>query len=89
MKTIRAIVKGQVQGVYFRVYVKKQAVKLGVLGFVKNTDDGSVEVIAKAEQSLLDSLISQCKKGSALSKVAEVIISEYETEESFSQFDIR
>ncbi len=89
MKSIKIIVKGRVQGVYFRAFVEKQAVKLGVIGLVRNNDDGNVEVIAKAEAGLLESLVQQCKKGSPFSKVTDVIISEYTAEDEFTQFDIR
>ncbi len=89
MKTVQLIVTGRVQGVYFRAFTQKQAMKLEVSGFVSNKKDGSVEVIACAEQENLDSFINRCHKGPMLAKVKEVVVSEYKPSETFTQFEIR
>jgi acylphosphatase len=46
MKAVRLIISGRVQGVYFRAFTKKQAIKNSVFGFVSNQDNGMVEVVA-------------------------------------------
>lgn len=89
MKTIQLIINGRVQGVYFRAYTQKQAVKLGVTGFVSNKEDGSVKVIACAEQENLDTFINWCHKGPMLAKVKEVIVNKHDSLETFTQFSIR
>jgi len=48
-KTIRAIVSGRVQGVFFRAYTEEEALKCGVKGWVRNLPDRSVEVLASGE----------------------------------------
>ena len=88
MKTIRMIVTGRVQGVYFRKFTQKQAVKLGVTGFVKNNSDGNVEVVACAEQEKLDDLVAWCRKGPLLAKVTRVSVSEYATFEGRQSFEV-
>jgi acylphosphatase len=47
MKRIHIVVRGQVQGVGYRYYCQVQAVRLGLTGFARNKDDGSVEVEAQ------------------------------------------
>jgi acylphosphatase len=88
MKAVRLIISGRVQGVYFRAFTKKQAIKNSVFGFVSNKDNGAVEVVAQAEPKDLDSFIEWCHKGSLMAKVDKVEISEYSKTEIFSTFDI-
>lgn len=68
---VHIIVSGKVQGVFFRDYTKKEADKLGLTGWVKNTDNG-VEIIAEGDKNKLRKLIIAAKKGSPLSKVENV-----------------
>ena len=90
MKTVQLIISGRVQGVYFRAFSQKQGVKRGVLGFVRNKTDGSVEVIASAaDTEQLQLFIDWCHKGPIMAKVKNVIINDYTTQEQFTQFEIR
>ena len=45
MKTLRVYISGAVQGVFFRKFLEEQANKIGVRGFVRNLEDGRVEVV--------------------------------------------
>ena len=87
MKTIQIIITGRVQGVCFRASTQKQANKLGVSGFVKNNDDGSVKVVASAEPEILEKLVVWCRKGSIMAKVTGLMVEDLTTEK-FMQFDI-
>ncbi|MEM4246799.1 MAG: acylphosphatase [Candidatus Woesearchaeota archaeon] len=90
MKTrIHAIIKGKVQGVFFRAFVKKLAGSIGATGWVKNNPDGTVEVVAEAEKALLQKLLDKCKQGNAWSKV-EVINAKWKKPTGeFREFEIR
>ncbi len=88
MKTIKIQINGRVQGVYFRAATQKQAVKLGVTGFVKNNANGSVGIVASAEPEILDELVSWCHKGPIMAKVTNLEIEELTTTEKFMQFEI-
>ena len=66
------IVKGKVQGVWFRKYTCDEAIKLSIVGFVRNEQDGSVYVEAEGIESDLNLLLSFLKKGSLMSKVASI-----------------
>ncbi|MCK5191128.1 MAG: acylphosphatase [Methylococcales bacterium] len=89
MKTIHIIVSGRVQGVYFRAFTQNRAVKQGVTGFVRNKDDGTVEIVASANQDKLDQFVNWCNKGPLMAKVSQVIVNEYIVTEPFTQFEVR
>jgi acylphosphatase len=56
-------IRGRVQGVGYRYFVKQQADLLGIEGFVKNQPDGSVYIEAEGEQTQLELFIINCQKG--------------------------
>lgn len=72
VETLQIIVRGMVQGVYFRQSAKEQALALGIKGTVKNADDGSVNIVATGDHSDLQQLIDWCCKGPRLAKVTGV-----------------
>lgn len=74
MPTTHIIVKGKVQGVFFRATAKKIADEIGVSGWIKNTWDDDVEAIVTGTKEQLEGFISWCKKGPPMAKVRDVII---------------
>ena len=70
--TISIIIKGRVQGVWFRASAKKEADKLGIIGFVKNMPDGGVYVEATGSTPELDALTAWCSIGPDLARVDHV-----------------
>lgn len=72
MVTRRYVVHGRVQGVGFRWFVAKQAHRLGVRGYARNLDDGSVEVVAQGSDSALEELAQALARGPTLAHVAGV-----------------
>jgi acylphosphatase len=73
---IRILIKGKVQGVYYRNYTQEFALNLGIKGKVRNLKNGDVEIFAQGAKEQLDSLINWTKKGSPLSKVTDVSFDE-------------
>ena len=61
MKTVKIFVTGSVQGAYFRQFVNKTANELKLKGFVRNMDDGRVEVIAEGRDEKVNEMIEACK----------------------------
>ena len=74
------LVKGRVQGVGFRWFVHREAAEIGLRGWVRNTEDGHVEVLAAGEPDQLKDLLLALGRGSRGSRVDEVI--EHELAES-------
>ena len=67
------LVKGRVQGVGFRWFVQGEAAELGLRGWVRNTADGHVEIIAAGKPDTLAELKAALHKGSRGSRVDAVI----------------
>lgn len=72
VKSIKAIVTGRVQGVWFRGSTQAEALRLGLVGHAKNLADGSVEVLAQGENSAVDELLTWLKHGPDLARVDHV-----------------
>ena len=87
-ETLHIIVKGRVQGVYFRANTQKQASKFNLKGLVRNLPDNSVEIIAQGDSDALQQLITWCHKGPLLAKVSEVIVNPHNQQGEFSDFEI-
>ena len=74
------LVKGRVQGVGFRWFVQREAAEIGLKGWVRNTDEGHVEIVAAGQPEDLAELKDALRKGSRGSRVDAVI--EHELDES-------
>ncbi len=74
------MVRGRVQGVGFRWYVHREAAEIGLRGWVRNTADGHVEIVAAGTPEQIAELREAVKKGSRGSRVDAVI--EHELAES-------
>ncbi len=88
MPTIHLVVKGKVQGVFYRANTKKKADECRITGWVQNTPDDAVEIVASGSQNDLDQFIKWCKEGPSRAKVTDVIKEERE-EETFADFSIK
>ena len=66
------LVTGRVQGVGFRWYVQREAAEIGLDGWVRNTDDGAVEVLASGTPEQLAELRDAIQKGSRGSRVDRI-----------------
>ncbi|MEW5693263.1 MAG: acylphosphatase [Candidatus Hydrogenedentota bacterium] len=88
VKTRQFIVKGRVQGVGFRYFVYRYCVNLGLRGYVKNLRDGNVEVVARGEEEILNTLYGILKEGPHLAIVKDIHVNELNGV-SFTDFDIR
>jgi DNA ligase D-like protein (predicted 3'-phosphoesterase) len=87
-RAIRATVSGTVQGVGFREAVRRRAVELGVTGWVRNADDGTVAVHAEGLAPALEELIVLLRDGPTGTVVDEVSVDDIEAE-GHEQFAIR
>ena len=87
MPTLHLLIKGKVQGVFFRATAKEIADELGLSGWVKNTKEGYVEAVASGTQQQLDRFVAWCKQGPEKADVKNVAVTEIE-EITFSSFKI-
>lgn len=76
------LVKGRVQGVGFRWFVHREAAEIGLRGWVKNTDEGHVEIVAAGDAEQLAELMTALRKGSRGSRVDAVLDHDLEAQEA-------
>ncbi len=72
MERLHAIVRGDVQGVGFRYFVQRRAQQLGLTGWVRNNDDGTVELVAEGSRQDLEQLKRSLEEGPRLARVQRV-----------------
>jgi acylphosphatase len=84
-----ATVRGIVQGVGFRWFVQREASRLGVVGWVANLPDGSVEVVAEGDEATLDQLVGRLREGPAASDVRRVDVRREPARGTLVSFGIR
>jgi acylphosphatase len=72
VQAIKVQVEGKVQGVYFRASTAKKATSLGLLGWVRNLENGRVELLAQGTPEALEQLLLWCQKGPVLARVVNV-----------------
>ncbi len=86
--TRRYIISGRVQGVGFRWFVELEARTIGVGGWVRNTDNGAVEVLASGTEEQLAALKNRLRQGPRAARVDEVQEFEAEQQGNASSFQI-
>ncbi len=86
--TLHAIIKGHVQGVGFRVFTRGAALRHGCTGWVKNLDDGRVEVFAQGDELDLTELLTELYKGPPWAHVSDIDMHWEAREQAFSSFTI-
>ena len=84
---IHILISGEVQGVGFRQFVKYNAKKLNLKGWVMNLPDGKVEGMLIGDRQNLNTMIEICHKGPFLAKVNDVKIEEI-PDENFDSFEV-
>ena len=72
MACARFIIRGRVQGVFFRASTREQALKLGISGYAKNLADGNVEVLASGSSEALNALQDWLHVGPPSARVEHV-----------------
>jgi acylphosphatase len=72
LKQLHLVVKGRVQGVYFRASAQREAKRLGLSGWVKNRSDGAVELLAEGEEDALRQLCGWAERGPTAARVEDL-----------------
>lgn len=88
MKAVEITVKGLVQGIGYRYFVREKAIQTGVNGYVKNLSNGNVLILAEGEAFALEDFIERIKTEHRHASINEVIINKAK-EEYFSEFQIK
>jgi acylphosphatase len=84
----RAIIRGRVQGVFFRDTLRQAAGREGVAGWARNCDDGSLEVALEGEPDAVGRMIDLCRIGPAAARIDQVEVLE-EAPQGQEGFEVR
>ena len=71
-KRARVIVRGHVQGVFFRSDARDRAQSLHVAGWIRNVPDGTVEAVFEGEPERVESMVEWCRRGPSGAQVEDV-----------------
>jgi acylphosphatase len=89
MQRIHIWVSGVVQGVGFRYFTVRKARESGVSGWVRNTPDGRVEIVAEGKKWQLEDFAERVKIGPSLSSVTGIEIKQEKYQKEFEEFEVR
>jgi acylphosphatase len=89
MKQIHLIIIGHVQGVGYRNLATRIALKLGLKGWMRNLDDGSVEAVVQGSNEKIDEFLLWCNRGPPKARVDEMHITEENPVQDLENFRIK
>jgi acylphosphatase len=89
MKQAHIFVSGMVQGVGYRYFVRNNARKLGIVGWVRNLPDRRVEAIFQGTEEKLQEMLALCRQGPFLSEVKNLQVDWRDGKEALNEFEIR
>ncbi len=87
-KAVRVYWKGIVQGIFMRQFVKEHADRLGILGFVRNLDDGRVEAWLQGENDKVSEMVEVCRTGHRHAQIKSVEVKEEKWQDDFKDFKV-
>lgn len=84
-KSVRLYIIGNVQGIFFRGFLKENAERYNVKGFTRNLEDGRVEVFLEGDANDVNKLMELCKKGPrhAQIKKVEIVLEKFQDFKTF------
>ena len=88
MVEIHCVVSGKVQAVAYRTYVQDSATDLEITGYVRNLDNGTVEVVAQGSPDLLKEFVEYLNEGSLMSEVAGVAVDWRSVGKTYKEFSL-
>lgn len=83
------LIKGRVQGVFFRASTKDKALSLGLLGWVRNLPNGQVEIIAQGKPQDVNALIAWARSGPSMAQVDDIDVNWEEPSSTEGRFQVR
>ena len=89
MIQLQIMVSGEVQGVGYRYYTQMKAIQFGITGWVKNLQDGGVEILASGKKEDLERFIDEVRRGNPFSTVDHIDVNETEKIETYRSFAIK
>ena len=88
-RRVQVVVKGRVQGVFFRASTLERAQELGLRGWVRNRPDGAVELVAEGDEASVANLVAWCHQGPPSARVESVDVRPDSSNEVLQGFRLR
>ena len=85
-ESVKVLITGKVQGVYYRHSTVRMAHQLKLRGWVQNCDDGSVEAVLQGEPDQIDRMLAWMRSGPPAARVQDVISETLATEKRYESF---
>jgi protein-L-isoaspartate(D-aspartate) O-methyltransferase len=89
IKAVAVRVSGSVQGVYYRASARHEGERLGLSGWVRNRDDGGVDLHLQGEAAVVDAMLGWCRVGPPAARVSRVEVGDAEPDRSLFDFEVR
>ncbi|HVM21602.1 MAG TPA: acylphosphatase [Egibacteraceae bacterium] len=89
MRRVHLTASGLVQGVFFRASARDEARRLGVTGWVQNTDDGRVTAQAQGDDAAVDAFVEFCRQGPGQAEVEDLVVDDIAPVHGESGFSVR
>lgn len=86
---VSAVVKGMVQGVFFRASARDEARRLGLAGWVRNRYDGGVEAVAEGPRDKVEAFVAWLHSGPPAARVENVAVNWSDATNEFDEFRVR
>lgn len=71
-KHVHLVIRGRVTGVFFRATAQREARRLGITGWVRNRNDGNVELVAEGEEEAVREMLHWARHGPSAARVEQV-----------------
>lgn len=87
-KSVKLVINGTVQGIFFRQFIKENADKLNLRGYARNLENGDVEVIVEGNGEDVEKMTEICKQGPKFARIRQVGVEERKYSGEFSEFKV-
>ena len=75
-RTVRAVIRGRVQGVWYRSWAVETAGALRLKGWIRNCRNGSVEAVFSSQREAVEAMLAQCRQGPPSARVVAVTVTD-------------
>jgi acylphosphatase len=89
MRRVRITASGTVQGVFFRAAASDEARRLGLTGWVRNTDNDQVEAEAQGDEQAVERFVEFCRAGPDQAQVDDLAVDDLDPVADEADFDVR
>jgi acylphosphatase len=89
MKGYRILISGRVQGIGFRYFAYRNAIKYNIKGYVRNLAGGDVEIVAVDENQNLEEFLQKIRTGPPAARIYDITIEELPETTNYDSFQIR